>query len=76
MHGRCGYIHCGPGHAVGGATGHTGDLLPLQPLHQRGLPVDSGGPVPLLSVVIIAPSIDLPTEDTHLTQAQAALLMH
>lgn len=38
-----------------GATGHSGDLLPLQTLHQGGLPVDGGGAIPLLAVVIVTP---------------------
>ena len=49
------HIYGGPGHAVGGATGHASDLLSFQALHQGGLPVDRGGAVPLLPVVIVTP---------------------
>lgn len=59
MNWGCGHIHSGPGDAVGGATGHTGDLLSLQTLDQGWLPVHRGGAVALLSVVIVAPRIDL-----------------
>lgn len=58
-----GHVHSGPGHAVGGATGHTSDLLALQALYQCGLPVHSGGAVPLLPVVVVSPRIHLPEEE-------------
>lgn len=59
MHGGSGHIHSGPGHAVGGATGHSGDLLSLKTLNQCGLPVNCGGAVPLLPVVIVTPCVHL-----------------
>lgn len=59
MHGGSGHIHSGPRHTVGGATGHSGDLLSLETLNQCGLPVNGGGAVPLLPMVIVTPCIHL-----------------
>lgn len=59
MHRGGGHVDSGPGHAVGGATGHSGDLLSLKTLNQGGLPVNRGGAVPLLPVVIVTPCIHL-----------------
>lgn len=59
MHRGRGHIYGGPGDTVGGATGHSGDLLTLQTLHQGGLTVHCGGAVALLAVVVVTPRKDL-----------------
>lgn len=55
------HVSGGPGDAVGGTTRHLTDLVPLKH-HQGRLPVDSGGAIPLLPMIIVSPGKDLETE--------------
>lgn len=54
------HVSGGPGNAVGRTTCHLTDLVTLQH-HQGGLPIDGGGAIPLLSMIIVSPSKDLET---------------
>ena len=44
---------------MGGATGYLGDLVALKTVNQGWFPVDCGGTVTLLPMVIVTPGIHL-----------------
>lgn len=59
---------------MGGTTGHLTDLVPLKH-HQGRLPVDSGGAIPLLPMIIVSPGKDLETESKDSTCSRCIVIV-